>query len=76
MNCELVKQKVSFKGKDGKDRTSFNYYLVFDNGIRVPIVCKYYPVDVDDKKIAQFRHDVNARNATRLDTMATLEEGK
>lgn len=32
-----VKSEKMFKGKDGKEHNYINYYVVADNGVRVPI---------------------------------------
>lgn len=34
---KLSKKKVSYVGKDNKQRTTYNFVLTFDNGFRIPI---------------------------------------
>lgn len=74
MNCNLVK-KVTKKDVNGETRTYVNYFLVFDNGVRINVVARYLPTDnIKDKtKIEQLKRE-NVRNATRLNDFADLEK--
>lgn len=71
MKCELVK-KVKVEG-EGENRKRFvNYYLVFENDVLIPVVCKYYTTKSTDKKDVEKINALNTRNATKLDTLATI----
>ena len=46
---KLIKVKVSYKGKDGKDHTAYNFYLVSENNNRIGINPKLYSYDGESK---------------------------
>lgn len=46
---ELIKIKYVYKGKDGKDHTAYNFYLVSESGNRIAVNPKSYIYDGETK---------------------------
>ena len=41
MNCKLIRLESKFTGKDGKQKTGYDYYLTFENGEYIAIMPKW-----------------------------------
>ena len=67
MKCNLVKKIV----KSG-EKSFTNYYLVFENGNVLPVVCKSYTTKATDKKEIEKVEKFNTTNFIKFSTLADL----
>lgn len=71
MKCNLVKEKKSYEVK-GKTKVVYNYFVITENGIRIPISCRYYDTEKADSSKKEMLERLNFSNAQMLYAFADL----
>lgn len=75
MKCNLIKKIKVVENDKGEKRSFANYFLEFENGVTIPVVCRYYTTNSKDAKELSKIHDLNVRNSSKMDTLAdTIKE--
>ena len=71
MSVNVIQVPYTYKGKDGKDHKSYNYYLRLENGKTIPInPVVIYKYDEKGNKTDEIKYD----GRSDLSLIATLVE--
>lgn len=70
MTCNLIKEVVSLKNKEGKAKSFTNYYLEFENGYKLPITCRMYDTSKLNEDKREILEKVNFSNSQMINAFA------